>query len=49
MKEPNLLYEPKTYWIKLGKRNHKFYTRYDFEKFLEKVDLSKYNFHAGVD
>jgi len=56
MREINLLYSPKIYWVKiLGSPDeypygdHKFYSSFDLKKFLDKVDLSKYRFIAGVD
>lgn len=56
MKEPNLLYQEKKFWIDI-KGNpemdypyglHEFYLSFDFEKFVDRIDLSKYDFVAGV-
>lgn len=55
MKDNPNLYHPKAFWIDI-KGNpgeypmgyHEFYSSFDFEKFLDGVDLSKYKFRAGV-
>lgn len=51
-----LLYTPKMYKIKIQgcsddyiHGEHKFYSKYDFDKFIDLVDLSKYKFHAGIE
>lgn len=49
MKEKiDLLYSPKIYTLKLNDDSYKFYSYFDLKKFLNNVDLSKYNFVGGV-
>jgi len=57
MTKINLLYNPKKYFIDIkgnpkqdypyGK--HEFYSSFDFNKFLNSIDLSKYSFIARVE
>ena len=49
MKEKlNLLYQPKTYFIKIKDETYEFFSSQELNDFLKRVDLSKYKFQAGV-
>jgi len=48
MKKLNLLYHPKTYFIKIKDQTYEFFSFEELDEFLKRVDLSKYKFQAGV-
>ena len=48
MKKIDLLYKPKIYFIEIQGKTYEFFSNSEFNEFLKKVDLSKYDFKAGV-
>jgi len=49
VKKLNLLYHPKTYFIKIKDETYEFFSSSELDEFLKRVDLSKYRFEAGVE